>query len=179
MPGIDYAPAVGQGTIAAGSTSTTINVKIKGDATIEGDEHIMVVLTPVTPLPILKNVGFGRIIDDDPPVGAGISISDQTLVEGKSGNRSLRFTVSRARRKAYPVTVSYTTQNGTATAGSDYKAVSGKVTIPADAATASITVPIKPDATKEPDETFTVVLSASTHGAIYKSIGTATILNDD
>jgi hypothetical protein len=58
------------------------------------------------------------------------------------------FTVSRTGDTTQPLTVNYTLA-GTATAGSDYAALSGSVTIPAGAASATVDVAVLDDAMAE------------------------------
>ena len=58
-----------------------------------------------------------------------------------------------------PVTATFATSAGTATAGSDYTESTGTLTIPANSTTGSFTVPILPDALTEPDETVNLALS--------------------
>lgn len=74
---------------------------------------------------------------------------------------SVAVTVSRTGGAAGAVSVDYTTADGTATAGSDYGAVTGTLTWAAgDLTNKTITVPIRTDAIAEPTETFTLVLSS-------------------
>jgi len=76
--------------------------------------------------------------------------------------------------------VDYATTDGTATAGSDYTAASGTLTIPAGSTSGTITVHAKGDTTFEPDETFTVTLSGLVGGgSITNGTATGTIKNDD
>lgn len=74
---------------------------------------------------------------------------------------SVAVTVSRTGGSAGAVSVSYTTADGSATAGSDYTATRGVLTWEAgDLANKTITVPIATDAIAESTETFVVVLSS-------------------
>ena len=78
------------------------------------------------------------------------------------------------------VTITYSTANGTATAGSDYVAVvAGSVTIPAGALTGNLPVTINGDTTVEPDETFTVTVASATNATLGATTATGTIINDD
>lgn len=64
---------------------------------------------------------------------------------------------------AWPVTVPYTTGNGTAIAGSDYTTTSGTVTFPTGSlsgATQAISVPVSNDTLDKDDETFTITLTS-------------------
>jgi len=66
---------------------------------------------------------------------------------------------------ATTISVDYTTANGTATAGSDYTAVSGAtLNIAAGSSSNTFTITVNDDATQESDETFTVSLSNPSSG---------------
>jgi hypothetical protein len=67
--------------------------------------------------------GVGTIINDD----AVITIDDVTLSEGTSGTKNFIFTISMSPASSQPVTVTYTTSDNTAFAGSDYVAKSGTI----------------------------------------------------
>jgi chitinase len=74
-----------------------------------------------------------------------------------------------------PVTVLYGTANGTATAGSDYSAVSGTLTFAAGQTSKTISVPILGETIAKPDETFAVTLSGATGATIARGSATGTI----
>ena len=80
----------------------------------------------------------------------------------------------------HPVTVAYSTADGTATvADNDYLPKSGTLTFaPGTPTTQTITIPVVGDTDVEPDETFTVNLSNPGNASILHGIGTGTILND-
>ena len=88
-----------------------------------------------------------------------VSIDDATVTEGNTGSVSAIFTVSLSAPSNQAVTVQYATANGTATAGSDYTAISGTLTFTAGQLTHTITVPVLGDTVVEPNETFVVNLS--------------------
>src|SRR5262249_32451598 len=69
------------------------------------------------------------------------------------------FTVSLDATSTSPVTVDYSTANGTALAGTNYTATSGTVTIPAGLTSQTILVQTLDDGTVNPNKTFTVNLS--------------------
>jgi Ca2+-binding RTX toxin-like protein len=76
-------------------------------------------------------------------------------------------------------TVNFSTANGTATAGSDYSALSGTVSFAAGEATRTVTVALINDTLVEPNETFTVNLSGGTNVIIADAQGVGTIVSDD
>ena len=53
------------------------------------------------------------------------AVADATVPAGDSGTRALTFGVTLSAPDSRPVTVSYATANGSATAPADYQAVSG------------------------------------------------------
>ena len=77
----------------------------------------------------------------------------------------------------------YATANGPAPngalAGSDYTAGSGTVTFTAGATTATVTVAVSGDRTREPNETFLVNLSNAVNATIADAQAIGTIQNDD
>jgi hypothetical protein len=77
------------------------------------------------------------------------------------------------------VTVQYATANGTATAGSDYQARSGTLSIPAGQTTGTITVLIIGDRLPEPNETFFVNLSGATNATIADGQGIGTVVDNE
>lgn len=77
---------------------------------------------------------------------------------------SVAVTVTRSGVSNRATTVSYSTSSGTASAGSDYTAVTGTVTFAAGETSRTIHVPILRDAVNDPNETFTVVLGGAVSG---------------
>src|SRR5262249_27200098 len=108
-----------------------------------------------------------------------LAISDVTTAEGNSGTHAVTFTVSLSAASGQTITVAYATVNGTATAGSDYQAASGWLTIPAGQTSGTITVWVNGDRLGEANETFAVNLSSPTSATIADGQGTGTIIDDD
>src|SRR5207249_1084820 len=79
------------------------------------------------------------------PAVPSLSINDVTITEGNTGTRAMTFTVSLSAAFNQTVTVSYATADGTATAGSDYQAAGGTLTIPAGQTSGTITVWVNGD----------------------------------
>ena len=95
--------------------------------------------------------------DDNKP---GITIAPAAANEGDSGSSNMTFTLTLAQAVEEAVTVNYITSDGTATAGSDYVAVTnGTATIPVNSTSATFTVSVTGDETDEADETFNVTIS--------------------
>jgi hypothetical protein len=108
-----------------------------------------------------------------------LGITDVSVAEGNAGSSTATFTVTLSAAAAGAVTVNYATANGSATAGSDYAATSGTLTFSAGQTSKTVAVTINGDATVEPDETFSVNLSAASGATIADAQGAGTITNDD
>jgi hypothetical protein len=91
----------------------------------------------------------------------------------------MRFTVKLNKKSGKIVRVKYTTENGSATAGSDYVAQTGTVIFLPGTKTAKVNITIKGDRAAEVNETFSVILSNSVNATITDGTATGTILNDD
>src|SRR5205823_11662299 len=74
-----------------------------------------------------------------------IAIGDAQVVEGDHGTVDTGFVVRLSVPSTSPVSVVYATVDGTATAGSDYRATSGTLTFKAGATTQSIVVRVTGD----------------------------------
>ena len=120
-----------------------------------------------------------------PPPPAGdtrptqLSVSDLSVVEGSGATAT--FTVTRSGNTSGPSTVKYKTSGGTATAGTDYTAVSTLTTLSfaAGETTKTVDVAVTADTLPEANETFNLVLSAPTGAVLADASGTATVRNDD
>lgn len=102
-----------------------------------------------------------------------ISFSPTSYAVNESGTNVV-LTVVRAIGSDGTVTVNFTTADGSAVAGQDYTATSGTLTFAGGETTKTITVPITNDTAFETVESFTVVLSTPTGGAVI-DVATATV----
>jgi hypothetical protein len=173
--GGDYQAASGTLIIPAGQTTGTVTVPVIGDRLPEPDETFFVDLSGATNAAIADGQAVGTILDDEPR----ISITDVTKAEGK---RTLfTFTVTLSAPYDQPVTMSFQTADGTATAGdTDYVARAGTLTFAPGETTKTITIEVKGDGKREADETFYLDLSGLSGNALFtRKRGTGTVLNDD
>jgi probable HAF family extracellular repeat protein len=124
-------------------------------------------------------VGDNNLLTPVPPDGPLVTISDATVTEGNSGIRNAMFTVTLSAAGTEPVSVNFTTANGSATASSDYQANSGTLTFGPGETSRTITVLVNGDRLGESNETFAVNLSGATNATIADGQGVATILDDE
>src|SRR5207249_86024 len=106
-------------------------------------------------------------------------IANVRIVEGNQGQRMVEVMVTISEVPANAVTLTYTTKNGSASAGSDYVATNGSLDFARGETMKKIAVPVKGDVDCEQDETFEIVLSHAAGITFTDSIGTVTIVNDD
>ena len=201
--GTDYAAlAGGTLTFAAGETSKTIAVEVRGDSEIEPDETVRVAISNPSPSgTFIRNadgyratfaISVGTIANDDRPSPPSslpsLTIDAPQVVEGPSGTMAtLRFTVTMSRTTARPVTVIWEdTGSGTARAGAlcergaDYLAFApGTVTFAPGTRTRTIDVTVIGDAVDEPAELVVVRLRSAVNATLSISTGVGTITDDD
>ncbi|MFM9962824.1 MAG: beta strand repeat-containing protein [Planctomycetaceae bacterium] len=113
-------------------------------------------------------------------LGSVVTISDfGTLSEGDGGTVVATFVVNLFEPNGQPVIVGFATQDGTATAGSDYVATSGTLTFLPGETQKTITVSVLGDTVGEGAETFSVNITAIQNAFVQASAGSATIVDDD
>ncbi len=177
--GSDYQAASGKATIPAGETSTTISVQITGDTSVEQDETFRIVLNNPANAILQTAEAIGTILNDDSAPPPQLGIAPASTAEGNSGSSNMTFTISLDRPAEKEVTMEFSTSDGSAKAGSDYQAASGKATIPAGETSTTISVQITGDTLVESDETFTLSLNNPVNAQLGTAQATGTILNDD
>jgi RHS repeat-associated protein len=119
-------------------------------------------------------------VQESPPVTPTLSINDVSVTEGDSGTQNANFTVTLSQASGQTVTVQYSTANNTATAPSDYTAVSNQMlTIAPGSTSATISIAVVGDTIDEFDETYFVTLSNAVNATIADNQAVGTILDDD
>ncbi len=108
------------------------------------------------------------------PTGPALSIADAFCVPSTSGTTNLVFTVNVARPNALAITVDYATLDGSAIAGTDYTSTTNSLTIPANTASATITVPVTGNASTFA-RSFYLTLSNPSNASINRATATGTI----
>ncbi len=176
--GRDYTGAAsGSLTIAAGDTTASIVVQIRGDTLDEANETVEVTLGTPTNATVSTVAGEGAangtITDDD--AASVLSIDAPSVTEGDNTSATLTFTVTLTPASGKAVTVSYADRlTGTATSGTDYTALTaGTLTFAPGETTMTIDVSITGDTTGETDETLVLRLSSPTNATL--SGGAATL----
>ena len=181
-PGPDYNGGTGSLSWSVGDASSqTIDIEILGDTDIEADEDFSAILQNAVGATLADASGTGTIINDDNTALPLLTISDVSTVEGDAGTTGFAFTIALSAAPSAPVSVTWATADGSATAASgDY--ASGTATASwnaGDSAPRTITVFVNGDTDIELDETFSVQLSNANGATIADGTGTGTIQDDD
>jgi len=181
--GADFAPTAGTLTFRAGETQKTINVSVFGDTLVEGNETFVVQLSSPVNAVIERSDGIGTIVDDDvagQPTIPVVTIDSVIVREGNSGLTPATFTMRLSTATTLFSNVRWQTQDGTATAGSDYVAASGQVSFQPGEVQKTFTVQVIGDTNFEPDEYFNIVITGADNASFAPGIAAnGTILNDD
>lgn len=157
--GVDYLALSGTVVIPAGAISAPIYITSIPHQILEGDETVTLTLQPGSNFQVGSLASATATIVEKPPVQ--IVATDDTARESDPLDTAT-FTVSRdPSATADDWTVSYQV-GGTATPGLDYTALSGSVTIPAGATSATIVVSAVRDSVPEGTETVVVTLLPGT-----------------
>ena len=175
-PGDDYTHTTGLLPVPAGVTTLTIRVPIISDsADEEPNETFLLELSEPEGLSLSKSSAVGTITDDDP----GWVIDDRSVREDAG---SMAFTVTRDHTSTSAVTLNYTVTAASAmggescTAGVDYIAPSGSVTLQPSDTQAQITVTVCNDDVAEGSEAVLIELTGVPG---RKLTGTGTIVDND
>ena len=106
-----------------------------------------------------------------------VSVADARAREGE--DETIDFAVSLSRAASGRVSVSYATADGTATAGSDYRARQGKLKFAPGETEKTVSVPVLDDVVDEGEETFTLRLLNASGAVVADGEATGTIVNSD
>jgi len=202
-PGLDYTAASGSLTFPANTNRMTFPLTILDDTQYDNlgvNETFFVDITTGSPYAAKGSTEF-EIVDNETAPAEGactLTITELTVVpEGSCPTISAAdpcdqlytatFRVKLEEWNGQTITVNYFTEDGTATAGRDYEAVSGTLTIPeegysggGDSVEGQIVVPIWADREIEGDEFFSVILAGPTGNVnVQTNTGVCTISDDD
>ena len=159
-------------TIPAGRTSgaAAFTLTPTQDSLIEGDETIGVAGAAT----VLTVNGTELTLTDDDK--AALAIGAAT---GTEGDEAVAFTVTLTPASTAAVSVSYATVDGTAVAGQDFTATTGRLTFAAGETSRTVAVPLIDDDEIEEDEAFAVVLDGPANAVVDVAEGAGTISDND
>jgi hypothetical protein len=161
-------------------TSKTVSIPITQDALSEGDETLSLSLSIPSAGSVLgtQKTAWLTIKDDEKMPAFFFSTVSYSVGEGAG---SATITINRSGSTTSAGSVDFATANGSATAGSDYTAVSQTVSFAAGVTSKTVSVAITDDSSVESDETVQLSLSSPSSGASLGSphAATLTIIDND
>ncbi len=172
----DYNNAPITVSFADGESQKTIVIPVQNSTQPQPSETVNLALSNPTNGASLGTQATATltIIDQD---FVGLSITGTSVIEGQQSFAT--FTVNLAGSVAQPVTVDYTTVDGSAIAGLDYTTTTGQLTFAPGDSVKTITVPILNDALPESTESFTARLSNATNAILSNPEAVGIIRDDD
>ena len=173
--GVTYDAATGRITVPAGVTAFTVTVPTTDDTVSEPQESVPLTIGGVTGTGLINdNDGTPTITKVEPGTPG---VADDAVPEGTN----LVYTVSLSNVSTTPTSYSFTLGGGSASStdigtpsfsnGVTYDAATGKVTVPANVTSFTVTVPTINDTITEATETVPLTIGGVT--------GTGTILDND
>ena len=172
--GEDYNAAEGSLSFMPGDVERTISVMLTEDTMYEGDETFALTLDNPENAGLASAAATGTIADND--AMPELTVSDTRASEDAV---VLVFSVKLNAPSALPVTVSYATSDGTATAGEDYTATDGSLKFTPGDIEGTISVLLQEDTLHEGDETFALTLSNPENAGLASAAATGTIADND
>ena len=106
-----------------------------------------------------------------------VAIANTSVLIATNGASNAVFSVTLSTNSASAVSVDYTTQNGTALAGTDFTSSAGTLNFPAGTTNLTITVPALGRTTYKNSVNFTVQLSNPVNATLTTSAATGTIVD--
>jgi len=159
----DYVPTAGTLTFMPGATTAFVTVTVNGNASAEPNKQFIVNLSNAQGAGLLQRsatlgtYGIGTIINDN--MTPGVTIGDGAVPKEAAGTTSaMVFPVYLSYPVSQAITVSYDTEDASATVGyGNYVPVTGgTVVIPLGTTSASITVTVNGSSTPEGNQDFLV-----------------------
>lgn len=172
-------------TIPAGAATLDLTVTPVNDSTREGPEALRFVLIPHTNYTITGKAAADVIITDTGTNNVAnrvtvVAVDENADESGDAGVFEIRRTGPTTNALNVSVALAGATGTTAATNGSDYELISSPVTIPADAASVTVTVTPTNDAAVEGQETAQLTVSTSTlYGVGTPSSAIVRLADDD
>ncbi len=165
LAGTNYTATSGTLTFTPGQTSKTVTVPSQDDGTYTSNLTFTLSLTTNS----VTSTATGTIVDaHGPPTATAANV---TANEGSN----LVFTVNLSHASSTSQTVTYSTSNGTASAGTNYISTSGTLTFTPGQTSKTVTVASSIDNVYTPNLTFTLGMTVNA----VTNTATGTITNTD
>jgi Calx-beta domain/CARDB len=178
LAGTDYTTSTGTLTFTPReAVAQTITVPIISDIVNEPVETFQVQINTPTFATILVSAGTGTITDNDPPPTVAFSQKSPYIVFEKTSPAVITVNLSRA--SGFPITVNYSTSDGTAKQGIHYTASSGTLSFPPGSTSQTFNVPVINNNQNDPDLTVKLTLTAPANATFGDPITGILFIKDE
>lgn len=167
IAGLDYTALSGTAVIPAGQHSVSLPVTVADDQIIEGTETITLTVTGgsngsflFTPDATNGNAGLDIADNDNTAANLVLRVTKTTDASEPATNGAFRVSLPAGYTSSRNIQVTYSVGAGTATAGTDYRAITGTITIAAGQNSVPVPVTVIDNTVIEPP-TETVILNIS------------------
>lgn len=174
--GVDFSAASGWVVFPPSTTRQVLRLAIGGDSIPEAAEQFSVLLDHPSGASLARNRIAVTIEDNDLPE---LLISGTTVSEGPNPNQAAIVLARLSAPSPIPVTVEYSTEGATASAGQDFTPVRGNLAFPPGTTDQTFLIPILDDSLAESTESFLVRLSNPTNARIREATATVTLIDDE
>jgi len=171
VAGTDYTATSGSVTFTPGQTDIAVPVTVSGASAVDVTKTVVMTLSGPVNGAIAAGIGTGSINEAGIPQ---ISINSPAVTVAHGNTATLNFHVTLAEAALVPVTVSFTTSDGTGTAGTDYTATSGSITFTPGQTDIAVPVTVSGASAVTVTKTVVMTLSAPVNGAIAAGMGVGT-----
>ncbi|NDB77290.1 MAG: hypothetical protein EB141_16905, partial [Verrucomicrobia bacterium] len=168
----------GVATFTNGQTTATFPVSIIDNLIVDGNRTLNLYLTNVVGKAVIGG-GTAVLTIVDNEFSAGVLQFNPTAYTAAESSTNVTLTVTRTGGRSGVVSVSYSMADGTATNGLDYTGLPGVLNFGDGETAKTITVQMIVDNLFESDETFQVILSNPTGGAVLGAASNAVVTITD
>ncbi|MGF6849823.1 gliding motility-associated-like protein [Chitinophaga sp. W3I9] len=188
--GSDYTALTGTAVILAGQDSVVVPVTVINDQTIEGLETVTLTVSGGTSSNFAYsasttngNATVNIADDDNTAANQVLTVTKKADAAEPATNGSFTVSLPAGILAARDIQVTYSIGAGTATPGSDYRAITGTITIPAGKNDVTVPVTVIDNTVIEPDETVILNISGGNdtqfNYTVASSGGSATVTITD
>ena len=169
--------------IPQGQTTGSIVLTGLGNTSAIGDQTVVVSVTSINGSAPASATSSTLTLVDNTPTPSTLATSGMPLITAESvsvveaSTMTAQVLVRLSEPVLTPVTVGYTTQDGTAIAGTDYTTTTGSVTLSPGQTLATINIPLLNDPLAEGKQ-FNVLLTSASRGSLVTSTATVTLLTN-
>ena len=173
--GFNYTATSGTVTLAPGQVTASLAVPVLATSVYSGSEYFYMTISSVTNATLGTNQGVGTILNSNHT--AYVTVDDTAVTASTTSTGTMNFPVRLLSPSTFPVTVDYSTGDGSATAGAgNYSPTAGTLTFAPGTTLETVPVTIGSELSTATTKYFALNLANASAGAsVIRSSGYGTI----